>query len=375
MIRTLRTSILLIATFQFSISAFAEPHDPDDDAVLIAQPVGISASKSDSATIEDKARELIRKARLQSDARLYSRAETLITPSLSEYAEPELLILRATIRQARHDFAGAIEDLNNVIEQDPQNRQALITRAFVRMTQGDYPAALNDCQSLPVSAGQLVRTACMARLLGLTGKAATGYRLLSGALGQMPHADPQLRTWVHLILAEMATRIDTQVLAKSHFNQAVALSNNAPSVRSAYADYLVGAGEAANALSILTSDDMSDTALLTRIRAGQILAVDVDNEITQLQARFDIDRQQGAALHLREEARFLLDVIGNPEQALEVAKANFATQREPEDIYLLVAAAQASGDLSQAEAALNHRRTFGTEDRRVDAILELEAKR
>ena len=64
----------------------------------------------------------------------------------------------------------------------------------------------------------------------------------------------------------------------------------------------------------------------------------------QLADRFAAARQRGDTLHLREEARFRLDVEDDPKAAVTLALANWNVQREPADLRILAAAARASGD-------------------------------
>ncbi len=60
--------------------------------------------------------------------------------------------------------------------------------------------------------------------------------------------------------------------------------------------------------------------------------------------RFAAARLRGDTVHLREEARFRLDVENDIPAALALAKANWNVQREPADLRILAAAARASGD-------------------------------
>jgi hypothetical protein len=64
----------------------------------------------------------------------------------------------------------------------------------------------------------------------------------------------------------------------------------------------------------------------------------------ELADRFAAARRRGDTVHLREEARFRLDVENDIAVALALAKANWNVQREPADLRILAAAARASGD-------------------------------
>jgi hypothetical protein len=56
-------------------------------------------------------------------------------------------------------------------------------------------------------------------------------------------------------------------------------------------------------------------------------------------------------LHLREQARFELDVQGDAGRALDLAIRNWQVQREPIDARLLYEAAVAAGNASQVAEA------------------------
>ncbi|MBN8479572.1 MAG: hypothetical protein J0L91_11470, partial [Burkholderiales bacterium] len=69
-------------------------------------------------------------------------------------------------------------------------------------------------------------------------------------------------------------------------------------------------------------------------------------ERAELAARVDAARRRGDAVHRREEARYALTVEGDASRAVALARANFAVQKEPADLRLLVDAASAAGDAS-----------------------------
>ena len=345
--------------------AQAEPLVPESDDVVL----GAAIVRADATTSRDRAAALIRQARADQDPRLYSRAETLIAMKIASRATPELLTLRAIIRQARHDFDGALDDLAKVITYRPGDPQARLTRAFIFMTRGAYPQALSDCQAAPKAAGPLVRAVCFARLMSLTGKAGEGYSLLTDALRRMPGAEAALKSWAHTLLAEIAVRTGLDEQASRHFQRALSLSDNAPSVRLSYAIFLLERGETAQSLNLIEEGDQSDAAMLLRLRATARQGGDTNAAAKLLRARFNAARREGLALHLREEARFLLDIALEPAAALIAAEANWAVQREPEDMLVLIEAAQAAGEPDRAAPALMHIRAFGLQDVRIEAVL------
>ncbi len=369
--RILSASICIVLVLIKSSANSDEAYVPRDAAAALG---AARASSLAGMSAERDATALIREARLTADPRGYGRAEALIERALSESPSNRLLVLRATVRQAMHDFSGALADLDRVLAASPTDPQALISRAFIQMTRGQYPAALGDCRSLPRIAGAIARSACFAWLSSLTGNAAGGYALLSGTLAAAPHADAMLRSWAHGILAQIAARIEDPA-ADAHFQQALTLSGDAPQLRVRYADHLVARGDAARALTVLGPELASDDALLVRALAKQMLALDHSDELAVLRESFGAARSRGDMQHLREEARFLLSLADRPADALEIAEENWAQQKEPEDLRLLVEAADAAGQPERAAPALSHCKTFGLEDAWFQRRLAGEAQR
>jgi hypothetical protein len=88
----------------------------------------------------------------------------------------------------------------------------------------------------------------------------------------------------------------------------------------------------------------------------------------RLRTAFAAETQRGEAVHHREQARFLLEVENQPQLSLAAAIENWAVQREPDDVLVLVNAAKAAGSPAAAEPALDFVRAQGLRDVRVDAI-------
>jgi hypothetical protein len=85
-----------------------------------------------------------------------------------------------------------------------------------------------------------------------------------------------------------------------------------------------------------------------------------------LAGAFDVEQQRGDAVHRREQARFLLDVEERPAAALAAAQENWRVQREPDDVLILMRAAQAAGRPGAAGAALQFLQQQHLEDARLN---------
>ena len=70
-----------------------------------------------------------------------------------------------------------------------------------------------------------------------------------------------------------------------------------------------------------------------------------------LAARFDAARRRGDSLHRREEARFRLAIENDADAALALARDNWAVQREPADLRILIEAARAARNAAALKIA------------------------
>jgi hypothetical protein len=73
-------------------------------------------------------------------------------------------------------------------------------------------------------------------------------------------------------------------------------------------------------------------------------------------------------VHVREEARFTLHLLNDPNAALKLARENWGVQKEPADIRILLEAALAAHDAAEADAARDWLKKTGLEDFQIGQI-------
>jgi tetratricopeptide (TPR) repeat protein len=288
-----------------------------------------------------------------------------------------VLLLRATFRQAVHDFAGAREDLDRVISGDRRNVQARLTRATILQVQGLYEEALADCRSLALLAEELVTTTCIAGVGALHGQARFGQQALQAALDRAPVKEAiEIRLWSLTLLAEIEARLGDAAPAEAHFRQALGLGVRDVYLLGAYADFLLDASRPTEVLTILKGEERIDPLLLRMALAEQRLSVpDLQRHVADLSERFAMSRLRGDTSHQREEARFRLHLLEKPADALLLATANWAVQREPPDARLVMEAALAAEMPAQAGAALDWLSKTRLEDGRLQGLASRLAER
>ena len=165
------------------------------------------------------------------------------------------------------------------------------------------------------------------------------------------------------LLAKTAERLGDPPRAEGHFRAALTLNDRDPYLLGAYADFLLDQGRPAEVKKLLEEQTRIDGLLLRLALAErQLGSSGLPARIEALRVRFAASRMRGEALHQGDEARFTLYLLAQPKEALRLAQANFAVQREPRDFRILLEAALAAGEREAADPALALLRETGLED-------------
>jgi len=331
----------------------------------------------------------VQAARDGADPRFLGRAEAALAPWWSEAsAPPEVVLLRATIRQARHEFDAALVDLDRLVRSGGDGAdqtlappatqaiqaQALLTRAVILGVKARYDEGLASCARLAGLASPFVRAACRAPLLGLTGRAAGGATELAGVLDQA--AGPAEAAWGRAVLADLARSEGDERGAEALLRSVLALAPSDRGARAALCDLLLDAGRADEVAALVRGHEDDDGLLLrlalaeaTPGQAREGAGVSArDGAAATVAARFAASRERGDAVHQREESRFALHVERDPARALRLAIANWDVQREPADARALLEAALAANHPASARPALEWLNAIGTAQPRLRAL-------
>lgn len=300
----------------------------------------------------------------EGDPRYIGYAQAALKPwwELADAPTPAR-VMRAIVKQYSHDFSGALRDLEAATREDPKNTLAWSWRAAIHMVQADYAAARADCEALVGIETELGAVACMAYVDGTTGKAAAAHRALSAAFARDAGISSAVKVWVLTRLAEMSLRQGDARKTEEHFRAALGLDVRDQFLLAAWADFLLDQGRSAEVVGLLRDWVRSDILLLRLALAEKALgAAGAKEHIQALKARFDAAALRGDKLHLQEEARFNLQLLGQKEKALALAQENWKSQREPRDARVLLEAALAMNDRSAAKEALDWLERSGHED-------------
>jgi Tfp pilus assembly protein PilF len=361
---TLRVRVLaLLLTAIAAAPAAAAPFVPQrDDVVLerlpekgdpaLAQLRRMRAALAgDPRNVElavSVARRALDAARMLGDPRFLGQAQAALAPWWTGDDVPaSAWLLRATVKQTQHDFAGSLRDLDALLAVDPSLAQARLTRATVLTVVGRYADARRDCAALAGRASAIVVIGCEATPASLSGQSAAAYDALLQALAYRG-GDAGVREWALTLAAEIAERLGDLDAAERHFRDARALDPRDAYLKGAYADFLLDRGRARDVLTLLRDDARNDSLLLRLALAEQRLPEErhaFAAHRDELAARFDAAHRRGDSMHRREEARFRLAIEGDAKTALALARDNWTVQREAADLRILIEAARAAGEI------------------------------
>ena len=332
--------------------------------------VAAAARPDDPANGEALARRYFDLASAEGDPRYVGYAEAVIQP-LSKRATPDasVLLIRALLRQYRHEFAPALADLDSVLKLEPQNTEAMLWQFALHLVQADYERAKASCANAAPHATRLSATACMAVIDSINGKSRDAYASLSAAMARHPTQDIEYRQWAMTRQGEMALRLGDRKLAEKHFKEAIATGYTDGFVLAAYADLLLEDKRHAEVIALLKRWVASDILLLRLAIAEDAAgAPEAANHRKALAERFAAAALRGDKLHQQEEARFELELQHDAARALVHAADNWKRQREPRDALVLMQAALAAGKPEAARPALDWMSRTGYEEPRYRAF-------
>jgi hypothetical protein len=380
----------VVATLVAS-TASAAPYRPSDDAtVLVTVPpaaasmqadirksqIALAANPNDLNLALEVARAAIREGRASADPRRYGQAQAALAPWWSIPNPPmSVRVLRAIIRQSLHDFAGAEADLDAILRLDPRNGQARLTRAFIRQTVGTLADAREDCRRLPPSVGVMAAAVCLLRVEALTGSASSSLERLDQMIKIDGRSEPVVRRWAQAVGADMAAMLGQTEAADLRFSEATTDGADIPTLV-AFADHLLDSDRPAEVLKLLAGRSEADIVYLRLAIAGKRLDdARAPHWAALLADRFAASNASGVQLHLREEARFELEVRSDAGTALKLALANWKIQKEPSDARLVLQTALAANDPAAAADVLAFIEKTGLADTRIKPLQDKIAEK
>ena len=289
--------------------------------------------------------------RRNSDPRFIAYAQATLLPWLARLQPPErVLVLQAITLQYLHQFDAALGLLDRALALEPLDAQAWLTRASLLELRGDYAAARRACARLVRTADAFSALTCLASVAGRNGQLTPSYTALSAPADLDPRLPRALRAWRLAVVAEMAERLGDDRAAEAALRGALRIADDDPYAKAAYADLLLRTGRPRDVLALLAGNEAQDPLLLRlTIAAHRVGSPEGPRWMHAYEARLRAAELDGDSTHQREQALYMLEVRGDPVAALELARRNWAMQREPADLRIYARAA--AGAHSAADCA------------------------
>lgn len=383
------TLLAAVALLSPSLSE-ASPHIPADDSVVLTRlpaptqqaefqllRAEVRARPDDHAAALALAQRYLEVGRAEADPRFISYAQAALTPWLNRPTPPaQALVLDAIAVQYLHRFDEALVLLDRALLIEPDNAQAWFTKASLLQVQGRLSEARDSCRSLLRLADRVVALACLTSIDSSLGQLDSSYQRLNAMLPVVEREEPHTRAWILLQLADMATRLGKEKEATQHASAALSIDPQNAAAKALLSDLLIEARQWQTVRVLLRDEEANDALLLRLAIAMRGSGSDTERFAALYEARLQAARQRGDGdAHLREHARFMLDIKGDAKAAASLAARNFVKQREPEDIRLLLRAVAASGDWQHATVALDWIRQHDYQDAHVSAALNQRTAR
>lgn len=313
-------------------------------AVMLAR-----KSPKDGGAAVLAAQSLIREGRARGDSNLVEAAKILLHPHLEKDNLPEALTQAAIAQQYLHEFTAALHLLDRSLAVDPHDVEALFTRANIHLVRGELDQARADCRRLEGQSRFDLAILCDTTANALGSQAPAAYTRLASVL-ESGRMDPNLRGYAFSVLGEIAIFQNWPDRAAANFLRARQLDPDSLRSRMLEADVLLKTGAFDAALAALEGAPASDAILLRRAIAYKNLRQKkaLVAASSELDRRFARNIRMNSGTHAREEARYFLEVAERPARALARAEENWKRQREFEDAWLLIEAANAAGDPAAA---------------------------
>jgi hypothetical protein len=140
--------------------------------------------------------------------------------------------------------------------------------------------------------------------------------------------------------------------------------------RAAYADLLLDHDRLRDVRDLLGTDPSQADATLLRPRLRPARSAMESRCSPAIWSNASPRRASGDRTHLREQARFALEVEQDAARALDLAQRNFSVQREPADARVLLEAALAADDVHATQPVLDWFRETGIDVPRLQSLAQ-----
>ena len=356
----------LLAGATFLNVAKAEPYTPKNDTQVIGTlPLragdssaralaelrsAVAQAPTDPAPAALLAQAYFDLAMARGDPRYVGYADAIVQ-RFSAKLPANLQVVRGTLRQYRHDFAGALADYASALAADPDLADAHAWRAAIFLVQARYDLAQQECTALQRLGRPVLHGGCAGLVQAYTGRLDQAYATLQQALAAARYDEHRL--WLHTRLGEVSAWQGRPAQAEQHYRRALGLGQDDGYLLAAWSDFLLDQNRAAEVVKQLAGWEASDGLLLRLAEAEARLKLpQAAAHIQALDARYAAPRLRRHTTRRAEEARYYLRLRGDAKQSSILASQNYQIQKEPRDARIALEAALAAKDPESASDGL-----------------------
>lgn len=181
-------------------------------------------------------------------------------------AKPLTAPQRARRLQYQHRYADAALLLDQWLQQHPDDADARLQRAQIRLALVQPRAALADCLRAAPRLDALAATGCQAQAMAALGAITRARADIEAALARA-ESSPDVMSWAQGIAAELALRTGDVRGAERWHRAALGNAGSAHFPRIAYAEFLLQQDRPAEVLALLASVPDDASAMRLRRRA------------------------------------------------------------------------------------------------------------
>lgn len=278
------------------------------------------------------------------DARYLHYARAALTTAGPQSVADHIVHIR--LESAVHRFRSAANLAGRLLEREPRNTEARLLRADALRRAGDVDSARRDCLALAMVGDPVVGHWCAVQILLSEGKVLDAYEQSLKLNATGIYTATPIERWSAEVAAEAAALAGDHTVAAEIYGHLIASAKSGLSARLAYADLLL-LQRRPDAVVELLANDMGLLPAQVRIAIAmkQRGIVPDQNLTSAIDTAFaGMSPDETSDLRLRDRAIFELRSNENPQLAIRYALANWEQQKGPEDLSLLVLAAEASND-------------------------------
>jgi tetratricopeptide (TPR) repeat protein len=272
--------------------------------------------------------------------------------------------VRAKLKEKDHKYREALEDLESLLQRDPEDRQAWIEVANLYRVIGSYQRSRESIGQLSSLGDQAAVLVATAPLKAVTGDARQAYDALTKFLESSDGAQSKLRPWAVAMQGDIAASLGQFETADKHYREALAIDGGSLHLKRAYADFLLDHQHPQPVLKLLVEHESDNGCLLLMAIAANRMGMKERAAAlkSKMAVRFEEIRLRGNQPHGRFESRYELELNDNPEKALEVALQNWELQKENRDARAVLESALAAKNFAAAASTIEFVKSSGNED-------------